>query len=190
MRLLLASTSPYRKAQLERLGLTFTQRAPNVDEGALMGSGQAPETIALELARAKAEALASDEFFVLGGDQLVAIDGDIVGKPGSAAAAKEQLTRLAGRTHRLISAYALRAPSGEIDADVHIHEMTLRALSSAEITRYVEADSPLDCCGAYRIEALGISLFERIRGDDPSAIEGLPLMSVCAALRRAGFAVP
>jgi septum formation protein len=190
VRLLLASTSPYRRAQLERLSLTFTQRAPNVDEDVLMGSGQAPETIALALARAKAEALGSDDSFVLGGDQLVALDDDILGKPGSAAAARAQLGRLAGRTHRLISAYALRAPDGHVDADVHVHEMTVRALTAEEIARYVEADSPLDCCGSYRIEALGISLFESIRGDDPSAIEGLPLMSVCAALRRAGFPVP
>lgn len=190
MRLLLASTSPYRKAQLQRLGLTFAQGAPNVDEDTLMRSGQDPETIALSLARAKAEALASDDSFVLGGDQLVALGDDILGKPGSAEAAKAQLSRLAGRTHRLISAFALRAPNGDVDANVHVHEMTLRALSDEEISRYVDADSPLDCCGAYRIEALGISIFESIRGDDPSAIEGLPLMGVCAALRRAGFLVP
>lgn len=190
MRLLLASSSPYRKAQLERLGLTFTQDAPNVDEDALKDSGLAPEVIALSLSKAKADALASDELFVLGGDQLVALDDDILGKPGSAEDARAQLARLAGRTHRLISAFALRAPDGSMDTGVHVHEMTLRALTAEEISRYVDADSPLDCCGSYRIEALGISIFESIRGDDPSAIEGLPLMGVCAALRRAGFLVP
>lgn len=177
---------------LERLGIPFDAVAPDVDEAPTMASGAEPETIALRLAVAKAGNVAAGRAsaHVLASDQVAALEDEILGKPGSVEAAEAQLSRLAGRTHRLITAVALRAPDGTLQTHTDVHLMTLRALSADEIRRYVAHEQPLDCCGAYKIESMGIALFERIEGSDFTAITGLPLMRVSALLREAGFEVP
>jgi septum formation protein len=192
VRLILASTSRYRRELLDRLGVPFEVQAPEVDEQPLMASGQAPVTIASTLGRAKAEAVwrTQRDAFVLGSDQLVDLDGEVLGKPGSEGAAVEQLARMAGRSHRLITAVALFEPSGAVREAVDVHTLTMRALSRAELARYVAADQPLDCAGSYRIESRGIAQFETVRGDDFTAIVGLPLLTVTTLLRAAGFPVP
>jgi len=192
--LVLASSSVYRRRLIARLVCAHDATDHRVDEDAVQASmaGASPDAIAEALARAKAESIAADhpEAHVLGSDQVVDVDGAILGKAGSAEGARAQLERLAGRTHRLVTAVCLRAPDGSEATHTDRHEMQMRALSQDEIARYVEADEPLDCCGAYKIEALGISLFEATRGDDPTAIEGLPLMAVARLLRAAGWAIP
>lgn len=192
MRLILASTSPYRRALLDRLGVPYEAVAPRCDEERVKARGGAPAAIAAELARAKAESVARrcPDAHVLGGDQLVDLDGEILGKPGTAAAAEAQLRRLAGRTHRLLTAVTLRSPDGEHRELLDEHRMTLRPLTDAEIRRYVARAAPLDCCGSYKIEGLGIALFEAIEGRDFTAIMGLPLVGVAALLRHEGWAIP
>lgn len=190
--LVLGSTSRYRRELLARLRVPFDVLAPEVDEEALQRSGAEPSSIALRLAVAKAASVAAkrSDAFVIGSDQVVDLDSEILGKPGDEARAREQLARLQGRTHRLVTAVALRAPDGTLRTHVDVHRMTLRSLGAAEIERYVAAEQPLDCCGAYKIESLGIALFERIEGDDFTAIPGLPLIALGRLLRESGFDVP
>ena len=189
-KLVLASTSKYRRALLDRLGLSYTAAAPRVDEEA--AKADTLDALALQLAVAKAEscAAAHPDAFVLGSDQLVDLDGEKLGKPGTLEKAEEQLRRLSGRGHRLITAVALRHPNGTVETGLDIHKMTLRTMTEAEIKRYVTRERPIDCAGSYKVESLGISLCEKIEGADFTAIVGLPLIKVCELLRRAGFEVP
>jgi len=190
-KLVLASTSKYRRALLDRLGLSYTAHAPKVDEEAV-----APElsvdAVAMQLARDKAQSVAAacPDAHIIGSDQLVDLDGERLGKPGSIEKAEEQLRRLSGREHRLITAVALLHPNGTVETALDIHLMRLRALTDAEVHRYVQRERPIDCAGSYKIESLGISLVESIEGKDFTAIVGLPLIALCKLLRDAGFEVP
>lgn len=191
-RLVLASSSKYRAALLARAGIACEAIAPEVDERAVARSGLSPREVAETLACMKAEDVAAKvpDAFVLGGDQLVDLDGEILGKPGSFEAALAQLGRLAGKEHRLVTAIALRRPSGEIDVEVDVHRLRMRALSREEMERVLLADEPYDCAGSYKIERRGVLLFESIEGRDFTAIEGVPLMALGRLLRAAGFAAP
>lgn len=190
--LVLASTSPYRRQLLARLRVPYRAVAHRCDERAAAAGIAEPDAIARTLARAKAESLSADhdDAFVLGSDQLVDVDGRVLGKPGNAEGAREQLRALSGRTHRLVTAVALRHPGGRIEEALDVHRMTMRDLSEDEIARYVERESPVDCAGSYKIEGLGIALFDAVEGRDFTAIVGLPLATVAAMLRAAGFRVP
>jgi septum formation protein len=190
--LILASTSSYRRELLSRLALPFRVEAPRCDEEALKQPALAPGALAACLAREKACGVAAldPEAHVLGSDQLVDLDGEILGKPGSLAGAAAQLARLSGRSHRLITAVALACPDGSLHEHLDVTTLHMRALRSDEIARYVAADQPSDCAGSYKIERLGISLFEQIECRDFTAITGLPLLAVAALLRRQGFALP
>ncbi len=189
--LILASTSPYRRQLLERLGLPFRCASPDLDESTFKNLGLSPRDLAERLAQEKARAVSNRQpaAFVLGGDQLATIDGQILGKPGSFEAAVQQLTHLSGHDHALITAIAL--VHGE-KVWTHTDEtiLTMRPLTEPEIRRYVKADLPLDCAGAYKLEARGITLFERIASADHSAITGLPLIALTDLLRAQGFAIP
>ena len=193
-RLVLASTSPYRRALIERLGLAVEARAPDLDERAVersFGPLPTPE-LAGRLAVAKARSLAAScpDALLLGADQIAEVDGERLHKPGTEEAARAQLRRLAGRSHRLVTAVAvLRAADGRVETAVDVHELTMRPLSDAAIERYVARDRPLDCAGAYRIESLGIALFERTSGHDFTAIIGLPLTVLVTLLGRFGVDV-
>ncbi len=193
MDLILASTSPYRRALLERLGVPFRSVAPPVDEEALKAelAGAAPRELAERLAITKAAAIGAIEpdAIVIGGDQLVALDGSILGKPGTVERAVAQLEAMSGRSHLLITALAVR--HGEKSyAHTDVTTLTLRPLTPDQIRRYVEADRPLDCAGSYKLEARGIALFERIESDDHSAIVGMPLIALTTILRTLGFEIP
>lgn len=152
----------------------------------------APAELALHLAREKARSVAEEwpDAHVLGSDQLVEVEGQILGKPGNAERALEQLTRLSGRSHRLITAYALLCPGGAVVEHVDVHVLHMRALMRDELSRYVQADQPFDCAGSYKIEARGITLVERIEGTDFTAIMGLPLVALTSTLRAQGFTLP
>lgn len=191
--LVLASTSPYRRRLLERLGVAFESAAPACDEEAeKRRAPREPVAFATHLARAKAVSLrdAHRGRFVLGGDQIATIDDAILDKPGTEARARAQLASLAGREHRLVTAVCLARPDGELDEHVDVCRLRMRPLDDAAIARYVARERPLDCCGSYRVEQLGITLFESIDAPDFTAIEGLPLLAVSAMLRRAGFELP
>ncbi len=200
MKLVLASTSRYRKSLLERLGLPFETMAPDVDETPL--PQEAPEMLVSRLSKAKAQAVAGKltEALVIGSDQLVAVDGDVLGKPGTEEKARAQLARLSGREVTFLTGLCL-APAGSaqgspqddavVPAEFELIEtpVRFRALSAAQIADYVAREQPLDCAGAFKSEGLGIALFERIGGDDPNALIGLPLIALCGMLERAGLPV-
>jgi septum formation protein len=191
--LVLASTSPYRKKLLARLGLPFEAIAPDCDEDQLKaGLRLEPAALALTLARAKAESLRASQpgAVIVGGDQLVELDGDVLGKPGTAERAVAQLGRLRGRSHRLLTAMVLALPDGSVREHLDVHTLTMAALSDDALTRYVASDLPLDCAGSYKIESRGVALLTQVEGHDPSAIEGLPLMALASALRGLGFQIP
>ena len=191
-RIVLASTSPYRKALLERLGPPFRCRSPLIDEDALKDPALAPRKLACYLARAKGESLSDSEpssSIIIGGDQLVSAGGKILGKPGSRLAAIEQLRSLSGRTHDLLTAVAVGSDGRWVE-HLDVTALTMRALSLREIERYVEADEPWDCAGSYKIESRGITLFERIESQDQTAITGMPLIALTAILREFGVVIP
>lgn len=189
--LVLASSSIYRRDLLSRLVPEFMAIAPGVDERAWESRASGPQALAELLAREKALAVltrypAAD---VIGSDQLVDLDGQVLGKPGSVEAAVQQLLAMSGRCHRLLTAVCV--VSGR-DRHEFVNETRLwmRTLTAAEALRYVQRDQPLDCAGSYRIEGAGIGLFERIETDDFTSIMGLPLMALAAELRRRGYLIP
>ncbi len=189
MRLILASTSPYRRALLQRLGLAFECQAPAVDETPL--PGEAPETLAARLARAKAAAIATGDpqAWVLGSDQVAALDsGVLLGKPGSHERAREQLLACSGREVQFFTAVTLCQAAGEYQETVlQLTRVLFRPLLEREIDQYLRAETPYDCAGSFKCEGLGIALFEWIRSDDPTGLEGLPLIATGKLLRAAGL---
>jgi len=190
-RLVLASTSAHRKALLERLRLPFVCIPPGVDESHFHRTAADPMHLASVLARAKAEAVAAryPEDVIIGSDQVAEIDREVLDKPGTRERAIEQLARLAGRFHRLHTAVTVLRPGGA-ETDLVTVRLHMRALDHDAIERYVDADSPLDCCGSYKIESLGIALFDAIETEDATAIQGLPMIKLSQRLREAGFRLP
>ncbi len=189
--LILASTSRYRAELLQRLRLPFTQQAPGCDEHAR--AGESPRALAERLARAKSDAIARlhPEALVLGSDQVADLDGTVLGKPGDAASAQRQLAAASGRCMVFHTAWVLQWRAGERRwQGCDETRALLRPLDADAIARYVAADQPWDCAGSFRAEALGIALFERIESSDPTALIGLPLIAVAAALRAAGLTLP
>ena len=190
-RIVLASTSRYRADLLRRLLADFEQAAPDTDE--TPQAGEAPATRALRLAIAKATAVAAgfDDALVIGSDQVAALDGEILRKPGSVEVAREQLGASSGRiVHFHTALCLLETRHGRSQTHVDDTRVRFRELGSAEIERYVTRELPLDCAGSFKCEGLGISLFEEIDNLDPSALIGLPLIALARMLRQAGIAVP
>ena len=189
--LVLASTSPYRRALLERLGLPFETAQPRTDE--TPRPGEAPEALALRLAEAKARAVATrfPGALILGSDQVASCAGEIFGKPGDLAKAAQQLQRLSGRTVIFhTAACLLDTRSGRCLLDDIPTQVTFRDLSAAEITAYLQREPAYDCAGSAKAEGLGIALLRRCESSDPTALIGLPLITVCDFLRQAGVALP
>ncbi|GAB4180312.1 MAG: nucleoside triphosphate pyrophosphatase [Rhodocyclaceae bacterium] len=189
--LVLASTSRYRRELLERLRLPFATARPEVDES--VAAGEAPRATAERLACAKARAVAPahPDALVIGSDQVAHCGATIYGKPGDATGAIAQLRALSGRTVIFDTALCLlEAATGRCRVRTVPTEVRMRTLAEAEIERYVALEQPFDCAGAARSEGLGISLIESLRGDDPTALIGLPLIALCAMLREAGVALP
>jgi septum formation protein len=189
--LVLASTSPYRFALMERLGVPFRSRPPYVDEEALLDPGLRPKAQAEWLAWAKAQSVAASEpeSVVIGSDQMAALGGHVFGKPGSAARAVEQLLQMAGKPHELFTAVSV-CHRGQVVAHTDVTTLWMRPLTRAEAERYVEADRPFDCAGSYKLESRGIALFERISSNDHTAVTGLPLIALTSILRDFGYAIP
>jgi len=188
--LILASTSPYRRALLERLGVPFEVARPGVSEADV--AGELPADRALRLATAKARAVASarTDAVVIGSDQVASVGNRVLDKPGDATNSRTQLASLSGTTARFYTACAVIAAAGDTLVHLDTTSVTFRALGSREIERYVERERPFDCAGSFKAEALGITLFEAIESSDPTALIGLPLIWLSGALRRVGYELP
>jgi septum formation protein len=189
--LILASASPYRRELLTRLGLAFEVVTPGVSEA--HSAGESPADRALRLALAKAEAVAQHrpQAVVIGSDQVAAAADEVLDKPGDAARCRAQLTSLSGKTARFYTACAVLGRGGSVHlAHVDTTSVVFRALSADEIERYVARERPFDCAGGFKAEALGISLLECIESQDPTALIGLPLIWLAAALRGVGYHLP
>jgi len=189
--LVLGSTSRYRKQLLARLRLPFETRAPETDETPV--PGEAPEALALRLATAKARAVARHYAalhggaLVIGSDQVAHCQGRILGKPGNYERAVEQLRWMRGKTTIFDTALCLiDARSGREQLQLVPTRVRLRELTDAEIDAYLRAEEPYDCAGSAKSEGLGIALMESMEGDDPNALVGLPLITLCAMLRKEG----
>jgi septum formation protein len=178
--LVLASSSPRRRQLLEMLGLSVVVRPPHIEE--VRGRGEAPRQYVERLAREKAAAVAGE--LVLAADTTVVVDGDVLEKPADAADALRMLERLAGRTHDVITAVALRAPTGTRQA-TDITQVTFRPASRELLAAYVATGEPMDKAGAYGIQGYGAALVERIEGDF-FGVMGLPVRLVLALMEQAG----
>ncbi|MBK1723796.1 Maf family protein [Thiocystis violacea] len=186
--LVLASTSVYRRALLERLGLTFATASPDVDER--RRPNEPAQVLVLRLAEAKARAVAQTHphALIIGSDQVACLDDAILGKPGNRETAIEQLERASGRTVVFQTGLCLLdARSGQAQTLVEPFRVHFRTLSEAQIHGYVDREQPYDCAGSFKSEGLGIALFERLEGDDPNALIGLPLIRLIALLEAAGI---
>lgn len=185
--IVLASSSVYRRALLEKLGLEFIARSPDIDETPL--PGESPAELVERLARQKALALAKDfpGHLIIGSDQAACLDGHILGKPGDRARARRQLQAASGRRVRFLTGLCLLdSSSGSLQSAVETFTVHFRRLSDAQIDRYLEREQPFDCAGSFKSEGLGIALFERLEGDDPNALIGLPLIRLVTMLEAAG----
>lgn len=180
----LASGSSYRRGLLARLGYPFAWRAPDVDES--RHPGETPAALATRLAHAKALAIAQDEpgTLVIGSDQVCALGDDCLGKPGSAEAQAAQLARLSGQRVVFHTAVCIVCPADGFET-AHLDETVceFRKLTPSEIEAYVAAEPAYDCAGGFKCEGLGIALLDRLRAEDPTALVGLPLISVARTLR-------
>ncbi len=189
-KLVLASTSRYRRELLARLELAFVTAAPDIDEAPL--AGEAPRETALRLAEAKARSVAAahPDALVIGSDQIADCDGRPVGKPGNFQGAVRMLTALSGKTVVFHTGLALLdTASGHCRTALVDVRSVFRELSRAEIEAYLKREAPYDCAGAVKAEGLGIVLFEAIESDDPTALIGLPLIRLTSLLRDAGVPV-
>ena len=183
--IILASTSRYRRELLARLQLPFTTRSPDTREDAV--EGEAPAAMAARLALAKARSIVAPSSLVIGSDQVASLDGKLLRKPGSPEAAVAQLRAAQGKTVLFHTAVAVIATgSGKTLQHVDRTEVLFRRLDDAALEHYVRLESPLDCAGSFKSEGLGVTLFERISSEDPTALIGLPLIFVADALRRLG----
>ncbi len=189
-RLILASSSPYRRELLSRLQIPFDVMVPDLDEAPL--PGEPPEATALRLARAKAEAVAGKagpDAVVIGSDQVATLDGVQIGKPGNHANALAQLQQMRGRRvtfHTALCVWDARSSEPVQLANVQTF-VTVRDLPDAELDAYLHIEQPYDCAGSAKNEGLGIALLEQIDSSDPTALTGLPLIALTSMLRRAGL---
>jgi MAF protein len=191
MKLILGSTSPFRKELLQKLGLSFEVDSPDIDESML--EAEQPEQFVQRLALEKAQAVAArhDNALVIGSDQVACIGSNILGKPGTRDKAIQQLTEASGKHVSFYTGLCLlNSTSGESQVVCEPFHVHFRELSQEQIERYLDAEEPYNCAGSFKSEGLGISLFEKLEGDDPNSLIGLPLIKLIAMLEREGVAVP
>lgn len=190
-RLILASSSTYRKELLSRLQLPFEAIAPDIDE--TPASGESPEMTALRLARQKAEAIAQQQpnALIIGSDQVATLDGEQIGKPGNHENAMQQLLKMRGRRVIFHTALCLldnrQAGTPVIQIENIQTFVSFRDLPEAELDAYLRIEQPYDCAGSAKNEGLGIAILERIDSTDPTALTGLPMIALSGMLRKAGM---
>ncbi|MFP1684334.1 Maf family protein [Alloalcanivorax sp. C16-1] len=189
--LILASSSPFRREVLGKLGLAFGHHSPDIDESAR--AGESPTELVLRLARAKADALAAahPDALIIGSDQVAVIDGEVLGKPGDHANARAQLRRASGRRVTFLTGLCLLdAASGRHQSGCERFQVHFRTLRDDQIERYIEQEQPFNCAGSFKSEGLGIVLFKALEGRDPNALIGLPLIMLTDFLAAEGVALP
>ncbi|MDV5582467.1 nucleoside triphosphate pyrophosphatase [Enterobacter hormaechei] len=183
--LVLASTSPYRRMLLEKLGIPFECAAPEVDE--TPQPGESPRHLVTRLAKEKAQSLAVryPAHLIIGSDQVCVLDGEITGKPYTEKIACQQLLRARGSIVTFYTGLALyNSASGHLQTECEPFDVHFRHLSEQEIMDYVRRERPLNCAGSFKSEGLGIALFDKLDGRDPNTLVGLPLIALCQMLRR------
>lgn len=187
-RLVLASTSRYRRSLLERLGLAFEVASPKCDETPL--SGEAPQDTAARLAVLKAKSLRLPDALVIGSDQVAFSQGERLDKPGDHATATRQLRTLSGKSADFHTAVALLdTKTGNLEQKVILCRVTFRKLDDRTIEEYLRREQPYDCAGSAKAEGLGIALIARVDTEDPTSLIGLPLIALSEMLGRAGLPV-
>ena len=186
-RLVLASGSRFRRQLVDRLDMPYAWASPDIDE--TPRPGESPQSLVHRLSLAKAQRLADDwpEHLIIGSDQVAVFAGRTLGKPADEAAARAQLAAFSGHRVSFLTGLALIDTRHARHRVCHEgYDVIFRRLEDREIARYVERERPLDSAGSFRMEGLGITLFERLEGDDPNTLIGLPLIRLCQWLREAG----
>ena len=189
--LILASGSRHRAALLDRLGLGYTVRRPDVDETRHGTEDPRDYVLRLSVDKARAGAARGERELVIGSDQAAVLDTEVLGKPGDHEHAVEQLRRVSGRTVRFLTGICLlNSVTGDHQLDCVEVRAVFRELDDQTIARYLEREPAYDCAGSFKSEALGIALLERMESWDPTALVGLPLIRLVSMLREEGVAVP
>lgn len=185
--LILASSSPYRRELLQRLGLPFTHQAPDIDEAHL--ANELPEDLVQRLALEKAQAVAKTDgdALIIGSDQVAVLDGEIIGKPHSYENAIGQLQKASNRTVTFLTSLCLlNSATQKYQISVEPFIVEFLPLSDKQIDAYLNKEQPYQCAGSFKSEGLGITLFKRFIGDDPNSLIGLPLIKLVEMLRNEG----
>lgn len=188
--LILGSTSPFRKDILKKLVIPFETAAPDIDESAR--DNEAPQELALRLAEEKAKAVAKNYpgHLIIGSDQLAVANGKILGKPGTHESAVKQLSEISGQTVNFYTGLCLlNSQTGNLQSEVVPYDVVFRELTPEEIENYLLMEKPYDCAGSFKSEGLGIILFEKLIGDDPNTLTGLPLIQLVKMLKNEGVSV-
>ncbi|MES9965323.1 MAG: nucleoside triphosphate pyrophosphatase [Candidatus Sedimenticola sp. 20ELBAFRAG] len=189
--LVLGSTSPFRKSLLSKLGMGFTTASPDIDE--TRNDGETPQDLVTRLAVEKARAVASEhpDSLVIGSDQVACNEGHILGKPGNRENAIKQLEAASGKVVTFYTGLCLlNTVSNSTQVSCEPFNVHFRELTRDQIERYLDAEEPYNCAGSFKSEALGITLFDRLEGDDPNSLIGLPLIRLVQFLEKEGVAIP
>jgi len=189
--LVLGSTSPFRKALLEKLGIPFCTDTPNINEA--RQPGESPTDLVLRLAEAKAREVAGRHpaAMIIGSDQVACVDGEILGKPGNRENAIAQLTAVAGKTVTFYTGLCLYNSANEqTQTGVEPFTVHFRNLTPGQIERYVDLEQPFNCAGSFKSEGFGITLFSALEGRDPNSLIGLPLILLVEMLADQGITLP
>ena len=190
MTLVLASSSPYRRDLLERLAVPFVTDSPDIDEARLPGEEACDLVKRLSVEKARVVSERHPKSLVIGSDQVVMMDHDILGKPGDFASNVDQLSRASGRRVEFYTGLCLaNTQSGRMQTEVETFGVTFRALTISQIESYVHKEQPYNCAGGFKAEGLGVALFESMHGEDPTALVGLPLITLVQMLAIEGVDV-
>jgi septum formation protein len=181
MKIILASSSPYRQSILEKLHIPFICEAPNIDESPILGESIYDQVA--RLAKYKALAIAAKKAhvnsFVIGSDQLVSFNGNVLGKPGDFASAKQQLLMFSGQTVKFHTGLCIvHKATGQLQQIVETFDVVFKTLTIEQISTYLKIEQPYDCAGSFKCEGLGIALFKSLNGNDPNTLIGLPLIAL------------
>lgn len=188
--LILASTSPFRKALLSKLDIAFTTASPDIDEQAF--NNESPEQLVYRLAQSKAEAVASQfpDSLIIGSDQVAVLDGNILGKPGDFDHAFIQLSNASGKTVKFLTGLTLlNSHTHHKQTSVETFSVTFRNLSETQIKNYLYKEKPYNCAGSFKSENLGMVLFSKMHGNDPNTLIGLPLIKLVDMLKNEGVEI-
>ena len=190
-KIVLASSSPYRKALLQRLRLTFEVTSPDIDERRLPDEPVDELVIRLAAGKAGAAAERHPQALIIGSDQVAMLASTVLGKPGNRENAKKQLQLMRANTVSFVTGLCLlNAASGHHQSAIVTYRVSFRNYSDSEIERYLDIDNPYDCAGSFKSEQMGIALIERMEGDDPAALMGLPLIKLAEMLRNERVPLP